>query len=80
MDMHVIKDSLPEAITAFGLDLYHKLNKKDTCKSIFFSPMSISAVLSMVLLGARGRSKTQMEKVSLKVKMPLHALATSIST
>ncbi|KAJ6654697.1 hypothetical protein lerEdw1_006658 [Lerista edwardsae] len=63
MDMSVIQDSLSEAITAFGLDLYHKLNKKDTCKSIFFSPMSISTVLSMVLLGARGRSKTQMEKV-----------------
>nr|XP_060630705.1 leukocyte elastase inhibitor-like [Anolis sagrei ordinatus] len=63
MDLSITKDSLPKAITAFGLDLYKKLNKSDVCKNIFLSPMSISTALGMVLVGAWGNTKTQMGKV-----------------
>ncbi|KAJ7338467.1 hypothetical protein JRQ81_012340 [Phrynocephalus forsythii] len=63
MALSFTKDSLPKAIMAFGLDLYYKLNEGDACKNIFFSPMSITAALSMVLVGAWGNTKTQMEKV-----------------
>ncbi|XP_066480562.1 serpin B12-like [Tiliqua scincoides] len=63
MDMNIVQDSLPQALAAFSLDLYHELSKENPSKNIFFSPMSISAVLSMVLLGAKGNSKIQMEKV-----------------
>uniref|UniRef100_A0A8D0BHP4 Serpin domain-containing protein n=1 Tax=Salvator merianae TaxID=96440 RepID=A0A8D0BHP4_SALMN len=64
MDLRSISYTLPKAITAFGLDLYKKLNTDDTCKNTFFSPLSISVALSMVLLGTKGGSKTQMEKVN----------------
>nr|XP_028593700.1 leukocyte elastase inhibitor-like [Podarcis muralis] len=63
MDLHFTKDPLPTAIIAFGLDLYKKLNRSDTCKNIFFSPISITSALAMVQLGARGSSRTQMEEV-----------------
>ncbi|XP_062986080.1 serpin B11-like [Elgaria multicarinata webbii] len=62
MDFPFTNDSLPKAITSFGLDLYHKLNKSGICKNLFFSPMSISAALAMVLGGARGNTKSQIEK------------------
>uniref|UniRef100_A0A8C8SWV7 Serpin domain-containing protein n=1 Tax=Pelusios castaneus TaxID=367368 RepID=A0A8C8SWV7_9SAUR len=56
--------SLSQAITEMCLDLYNKLNKKNANENIFFSSMSISTGLAMVLLGARGNTATQMQKVS----------------
>uniref|UniRef100_A0ACB8FCL5 Uncharacterized protein n=1 Tax=Sphaerodactylus townsendi TaxID=933632 RepID=A0ACB8FCL5_9SAUR len=61
--MDFAKDSLSKAITAFGLDLYNEMNRGDTSQNIFFSPMSISCALSMVFMGAKGSSKTQMGQV-----------------
>nr|XP_056710836.1 leukocyte elastase inhibitor-like [Euleptes europaea] len=56
-------DSLSKAITAFGLDLYNEMNRSDTPQNIFSSPLSISCALSMVFMGAKGSSKTQMGQV-----------------
>uniref|UniRef100_A0A8C3XR14 Serpin family B member 11 n=1 Tax=Chelydra serpentina TaxID=8475 RepID=A0A8C3XR14_CHESE len=56
--------SISQAITEMGLDLYNELNKNSANKNIFFSPMSISAGLVMVLLGARGNTANQMQMVS----------------
>uniref|UniRef100_A0A670ZUH6 Serpin family B member 11 n=1 Tax=Pseudonaja textilis TaxID=8673 RepID=A0A670ZUH6_PSETE len=56
--------SLSKAITAFALDLYNSLNSNKLCKNVFFSPASISMALGMVLIGASGTSKMQIEKVS----------------
>ncbi|KAH0617963.1 hypothetical protein JD844_016781 [Phrynosoma platyrhinos] len=53
-------DGLTEANTAFALNLFKKLSEKDTTKNVFFSPMSISSALSMVLLGAKGNTAAQM--------------------
>uniref|UniRef100_A0A8C6Y5S4 Serpin family B member 11 n=1 Tax=Naja naja TaxID=35670 RepID=A0A8C6Y5S4_NAJNA len=56
--------SLSKAITAFALDLYNRLNSNKHCKNVFFSPASISTALGMVLIGAGGNSRMQIEKVS----------------
>ncbi|XP_065256137.1 leukocyte elastase inhibitor-like [Emys orbicularis] len=55
--------SISQAINEMGLDLYNELNKNAADKNIFFSPMSISTGLVMVLLGARGNTATQMQEV-----------------
>uniref|UniRef100_A0A8C3XQY0 Serpin family B member 11 n=2 Tax=Chelydra serpentina TaxID=8475 RepID=A0A8C3XQY0_CHESE len=64
--------SISQAITEMGLDLYNELNKNSANKNIFFSPMSISAGLVMVLLGARGNTANQMQMVSVN-KTHVHA-------
>ncbi|KAM9163457.1 LOW QUALITY PROTEIN: serpin B4-like [Pangshura tecta] len=54
--------SISEATTKFCLDVFKVLNE-DHPSNIIHSPLSISAALGMVLLGARGNTATQMEKV-----------------
>ncbi|ETE65002.1 Serpin B5, partial [Ophiophagus hannah] len=62
MDLSLTRQSLSKAITAFALDLYNRLNSNKLCKNVFFSPASISTALGMVLIGAGGNSKMQIEK------------------
>ncbi|XP_054439855.1 serpin B11 isoform X1 [Pteronotus mesoamericanus] len=56
-------DSLSTANVEFCLDVFKELNNNNVGDNIFFSPLSLLYALSMVLLGARGRSAEQMEKV-----------------
>ncbi|KAF6089313.1 serpin family B member 11 [Phyllostomus discolor] len=56
-------DSLSTANVAFCLDMFKELNDNNSGDNIFFSPLSLLYALSMVLLGARGHSAEQMEKV-----------------
>ncbi|KAG8133232.1 hypothetical protein E2320_011048, partial [Naja naja] len=63
MDLSLTRQSLSKAITAFALDLYNRLNSNKHCKNVFFSPASISTALGMVLIGAGGNSRMQIEKV-----------------
>ena len=46
---------------AFAFSLYHRLSKENF-KNMFISPYSISAALSMVLLGAEGNTATELIK------------------
>ena len=46
---------------AFAFSLYHRLSKENF-KNMFVSPYSISAALSMVLLGAEGNTATELIK------------------
>lgn len=55
--------SLTAANTKFCLDFFKELSKVKRNENIFFSPLSISAALSMVQLGARGNTAKEMEKV-----------------
>ncbi|KAM7176603.1 serpin B3-like [Macrochelys suwanniensis] len=55
--------SISEAITKFCLDFFEVLSKHFPSDNIIYSPLSISAALGMVLLGARGNSATQIETV-----------------
>uniref|UniRef100_A0A673V546 Serpin domain-containing protein n=1 Tax=Suricata suricatta TaxID=37032 RepID=A0A673V546_SURSU len=56
-------DSLSTADVEFCLDVFKELNSHNVGGNIFFSPLSLLYALSMVLLGARGNSAGQMEKV-----------------
>ncbi|NXK24926.1 ILEUA inhibitor, partial [Arenaria interpres] len=55
--------SLTAANTKFCLDFFKELSKRKRNKNIFFSPLSISAALSMIQLGARGSTAEEIEKV-----------------
>ncbi|KAM6102361.1 leukocyte elastase inhibitor-like isoform 2-T2 [Theristicus caerulescens] len=55
--------SLSAANTKFCLDFFKELSKVKRNENIFFSPLSISAALSMVQLGAGGNTAEEMEKV-----------------
>uniref|UniRef100_A0A673N6Q1 Leukocyte elastase inhibitor-like n=1 Tax=Sinocyclocheilus rhinocerous TaxID=307959 RepID=A0A673N6Q1_9TELE len=56
-------ESLSRANSLFALDLYRTLSESNAEGNMFFSPLSISAALSMVYLGARGDTAKEMEKV-----------------
>ncbi|XP_034562808.1 leukocyte elastase inhibitor-like [Notolabrus celidotus] len=55
--------SLAKANSTFFLALFKKLSDEDKTKNIFYSPLSISSALAMVLLGARGSTAAQMSEV-----------------
>ncbi|XP_074003040.1 leukocyte elastase inhibitor-like [Numenius arquata] len=55
--------SLTAANTKFCLDFFKELSKVKRNENIFFSPLSISAALSMIQLGTRGSTAEEMEKV-----------------
>uniref|UniRef100_A0A8C6ST11 Serpin domain-containing protein n=1 Tax=Neogobius melanostomus TaxID=47308 RepID=A0A8C6ST11_9GOBI len=48
--------------TTFTLDLFKSLGGKDKTSNVFFSPLSISSALSMLLLGAKGSTAKQMRE------------------
>ncbi|XP_060029989.1 serpin B6-like isoform X3 [Erinaceus europaeus] len=54
-------DSLSEANGTFAFNLLKKLGEGNS-KNIFFSPLSISSALAMVLLGAKGNTAAQMSE------------------
>ncbi|NXE23728.1 ILEU inhibitor, partial [Ardeotis kori] len=58
--------NLRNANSRFALDLLRRLNETNPTGNIFFSPVSVSSALAMVLLGARGNTEAQMLKVSKK--------------
>src|SRR6218665_1325782 len=49
------------AISRFALELYKEQGKRNK-GNLFMSPLSISAVLSMAYLGARGKTLEEMKK------------------
>ncbi|XP_067108709.1 leukocyte elastase inhibitor-like isoform X2 [Osmerus mordax] len=53
---------LSEANTNFSLALFQKIANESPTGNVFFSPLSISSALAMVLLGARGNTATQMSE------------------
>nr|KAF6472446.1 serpin family B member 11 [Molossus molossus] len=64
-------DSLSTANVEFCLDMFKELSNNTVGDNIFFSPLSLLYALSMILLGARGNTAEQMEKIEkqLNVKM-----------
>ncbi|XP_078395607.1 leukocyte elastase inhibitor-like isoform X1 [Cetorhinus maximus] len=56
-------DFLGTSNVNFAVDLFKQLNKEDKDGNIFLSPLSISAALAMVYLGAKGNTAAQMAKV-----------------
>ncbi|XP_073672503.1 leukocyte elastase inhibitor-like [Garra rufa] len=56
-------EDLTRANSLFALDLYRALSESNAEGNMFFSPLSVSTALSMVYLGARGDTATEMAKV-----------------
>ncbi|KAM4841432.1 serpin B12 [Thomomys bottae] len=56
-------DSLIAANSKFCFDLFQVISKDDGHQNIFFSPLSLSAALGMVRLGARSDSAHQIDEV-----------------
>uniref|UniRef100_A0A8C9US12 Serpin B6 n=1 Tax=Spermophilus dauricus TaxID=99837 RepID=A0A8C9US12_SPEDA len=54
-----IMDPLWEATGTFALNLLKRLGE-DSSKNVFYSPISISSALAMVLMGAKGSTAVQM--------------------
>lgn len=59
-------DSLSTANSTFALDLLRQLREKSNTKNLFFSPFSISSALSMILLGSKGNTESQIAKVRIQ--------------
>ncbi|XP_075682818.1 serpin B3-like [Rhinoderma darwinii] len=56
-------DASSKAVFSFSYDLLKEILKTEKNKNIFYSPVSISIVLEMVMRGSDGNTKSQMEKV-----------------
>ncbi|XP_066481449.1 serpin B10-like isoform X1 [Tiliqua scincoides] len=57
-------DSVSISIGNFALDLFKKLDQSSQGQNLFISSWSISSALSMVYLGARNNTATEMARVS----------------
>ncbi|XP_055086239.1 serpin B8-like [Periophthalmus magnuspinnatus] len=55
-------DSLSKANISFTLDLFKTLGNQNKTSNVSFSPFSVSAALSMLLLGAKGSTANQMRE------------------
>ncbi|KFW95226.1 Leukocyte elastase inhibitor [Phalacrocorax carbo] len=66
-------ESLHNANSRFALDLLRRFNETSPTGNVFFSPVSVSSALAMVLLGARGNTEAQMLKVVCSFKTVLAA-------
>ncbi|XP_062986351.1 serpin B6-like [Elgaria multicarinata webbii] len=55
-------DGLNIANTAFAINLFKGITENDRTANTFFSPLSITSSLAMVLLGAKGSTADQMSK------------------
>ncbi|XP_007933729.1 serpin B12 [Orycteropus afer afer] len=56
-------ESLVAANTKFCFDFFQEISKQNSHRNIFFCPLSLSAALGMVRLGARHDSAHQIDKV-----------------
>lgn len=69
---YCIMDALSEANGTFALRLL-KILCQDSRRNVFYSPVSISSALAMVLLGAKGNTAAQMAQVlSLNTEKDIH--------
>ncbi|NXY89103.1 ILEU inhibitor, partial [Alcedo cyanopectus] len=55
-------ENLCNANSRFALDLFRRFCETNTIGNVFFSPVSVSAALAMVLLGAKGNTEAQLLK------------------
>ncbi|XP_075866546.1 serpin B9 isoform X3 [Microcebus murinus] len=62
-------DTLAEANGTFAISLLRLLCQDDPSHNVFYSPLSISSALAMVLLGAKGNTAAQMAQEQRPVQM-----------
>lgn len=51
---------LSSAVNSFGVDLFKALSIESSSRNVFFSPLSVSTCLSMVMRGAKSHTEDQM--------------------
>ena len=68
-------DALCKANGTFAINLLKMLGEEDHSRNVFFSPLSLSSVLTMVLMGAKGNTAAQMSQVC---GLPLLSQACSV--
>lgn len=56
-------DSLSTANARLCFDVFKEMSYDHTTENLVFSPLGLLSALALVLLGARGDSASQMEKV-----------------
>lgn len=62
-DQHCVRmEHLSAAHTRFSLSLFQKISEGQASANVFYSPLSISAALSMLSLGAGGNTASQMSR------------------
>jgi len=52
-----------QQLNSLALDLFDEIYSQDDSKNVFFSPLSIATAYSLLHLGAKGDTKTQLESV-----------------
>jgi len=62
-DVAMIGDNILEANAGFAFDIFRSLNAEDSEQSVFISPLSISAALTMTYNGAETTTREAMSKV-----------------
>ncbi|XP_043082731.1 serpin peptidase inhibitor, clade B (ovalbumin), member 1, like 3 isoform X1 [Puntigrus tetrazona] len=63
MDFRCVRmEHLSAANTRFSLSLFQKISEGNASSNVFYSPLSISAALSMLSLGAGGNTASQMSR------------------
>ncbi|XP_023368045.1 serpin B9 [Otolemur garnettii] len=68
-----IMETLAEANGTFAISLLKILCQDNPSHNVFYSPMSVSSALAMVLLGAKGNTAAQMAQVlSLNTEKDIH--------
>ncbi|XP_057555839.1 serpin B8 isoform X4 [Hippopotamus amphibius kiboko] len=55
-------DDLSKANGTFAINLLKMLGEKDNSRNVFFSPLSLSSALTMVLMGAKGNTAAQVSQ------------------
>lgn len=68
-----------EGNTAFALDLYREILRKEAGKNLFFSPYSVSTALAMAYAGARNVTEREMAE-TLCFALPQDELAAASPT
>ncbi|KAJ7420472.1 Leukocyte elastase inhibitor [Willisornis vidua] len=58
----ITMENLPDANSRFALDLFRRFNEANPTGNVFFSPVSVSAAMAMVVLGAKGNTEAQVLK------------------
>lgn len=62
-DIEKVNSTMIASTNGFAFDIFRKLNEEDAAESIFISPLSISAALTMTYNGAETTTKEAMGKV-----------------
>ncbi|PIO35601.1 hypothetical protein AB205_0039160 [Aquarana catesbeiana] len=59
-------EPMSKSIGEFALDIFKEINSSNSDSNILYSPVSLAASLSLALLGSKGDTASQIEKIMLR--------------